>query len=375
MNRKIFFIIPVLLLAVMSCKKDDETTSTSSYLSGTLSFNSRAYITVGTQYTFTPTGVTHPEDKRIGYYWKVSPNSNNESNSDTTLSVSKADTLTSDGSLTFLFAVGEDKRSLSYAELTDYTVTAYAFATDYSNKSASALVTLVKPGFAEDCSLTDTGIDINSDNVFNDSRDDRTYFTSKIGNRTWYKHNNAYYTDSSDTLEVAYYINEPVAADLFGGFYTFEAAKKSCPEGWRLPSDEDWAAAASAMTAKSYSAGENWEGASAVFLSNAKFNGIRLWGYRPEIKIPDSPLFCAFPMGYARDMNKLSASEMQSDDTTPYYASTFDGVQTYGAFWTSTEDPTDPEKAYYRYFVLGDTTVHIGSAYKDSFAINVRCCK
>ena len=65
------------MLALPSCKKDKDSTSTKDYVSGTLTFSSSVptYVRKGDAFSLTPSGITHPgtglaED--VGYYWTVS---------------------------------------------------------------------------------------------------------------------------------------------------------------------------------------------------------------------------------------------------------------------------------------------------------------
>lgn len=37
-----------------------------------------------------------------------------------------------------------------------------------------------------------------------------------------------------------FYDNDPKHGGKYGRLYTWEAAKKACPPGWRLPTDEEW---------------------------------------------------------------------------------------------------------------------------------------
>ena len=67
----ITFIIAAAL-CTLSCKDDDETTVPPS-LSGALDFDLPQYILPETVIEMVPSGVTHPDEGELGYYWRVSP--------------------------------------------------------------------------------------------------------------------------------------------------------------------------------------------------------------------------------------------------------------------------------------------------------------
>jgi uncharacterized protein (TIGR02145 family) len=71
----------------------------------------------------------------------------------------------------------------------------------------------------------------------NDERDGKIYKTITIGNQTWMAQNLAY---SSGSIKCFAYNNDPTLIQKYGGLYNWENANNSCPNGWKLPSNEDW---------------------------------------------------------------------------------------------------------------------------------------
>ncbi|MCK4346591.1 MAG: hypothetical protein KAX05_15005 [Bacteroidales bacterium] len=69
-----------------------------------------------------------------------------------------------------------------------------------------------------------------------DTRDGKHYKTVRIGNQIWMAENLNYITDSGSWN----YFNEECLGEVFGRLYSWETACKSCPEGWHLPTDDEW---------------------------------------------------------------------------------------------------------------------------------------
>lgn len=97
-----------------------------------------------------------------------------------------------------------------------------------------------------------------SDNyeMFLDIRDSAEYRTIELGNQVWMAENLKYLpkVSSHSTLNASdpgYYVyeytgsdvNEAVSAQYYsqlGVLYNFESAQNACPEGWRLPTKDEW---------------------------------------------------------------------------------------------------------------------------------------
>jgi len=108
--------------------------------------------------------------------------------------------------------------------------------------------------------------------VFTDSRDGKKYQTVEIGIQTWMAENLNYDAKGSKC-----YNDEPANCDIYGKLYDWNTATKVCPQGWHLPSDNEWtrltdfAGGKGDMYLKAESGWEDGEGKS--------YNGLDLYGF------------------------------------------------------------------------------------------------
>lgn len=71
-----------------------------------------------------------------------------------------------------------------------------------------------------------------------DDRDNNIYLVKKFGDQWWMGQNLNYNVGEGSYC----FDDDETNCMLKGRLYSFEAAKKACPEGYRLPGDDDWKA-------------------------------------------------------------------------------------------------------------------------------------
>jgi len=70
---------------------------------------------------------------------------------------------------------------------------------------------------------------------FIDERDKQKYKIVRIGEQVWFAENLNYAAEDSKC-----YDNEPANCQKYGRLYDWNTAMRACPNGWHLPSDEEW---------------------------------------------------------------------------------------------------------------------------------------
>lgn len=156
--------------------------------------------------------------------------------------------------------------------------------------------------------LVTTTITAQSNGILIDARDGKkyktvTYTLSKDGPIdaiTWMAENLNFFTEASFCQE-----DSISNCDTYGRLYTWFEAKKVCPKGWHLPSDEEWYQLA------------NVYGGVAVAGKHLKSNGSNKSSFEGLL-------------GGMRDA----------------YDGRFYKLGTAGFFWSATESPNNPDEAY-----------------------------
>ncbi len=74
------------------------------------------------------------------------------------------------------------------------------------------------------------------ESTFKDERDGKEYQIVKIGDVWWMAENLNFESRDGSWC----YDDDPMICNKYGRLYSWEVAVKACPDGWHLPSDEEW---------------------------------------------------------------------------------------------------------------------------------------
>ena len=182
-------------------------------------------------------------------------------------------------------------------------------------------------------------------NSITDTRDGKTYITVKIGTQTWMAENLNYNTNSGSWC----YENNTSNCTKYGRLYDWETAKKVCPSGWHLPSDDEWKKLEMFLgMSKTDADNTGWRGTE----EGKKLKSTS--GWNSSGNGTDAYGFTALPGGYRS------------------YDETFDDVGSHGYWWSSSEYGT--AVAYYRYMRYSYSGVY-RSPNDKTYGFSVRCVR
>ena len=128
----------------------------------------------------------------------------------------------------------------------------------------------------------------------------------------------------------------------------------ACPEGWSVPTNEDWEDLAAAVGGQEYEFMDKWSGLGVVMSSAITLVGLQMWPYSPDNSHTNTSRWNGFPSGNSRDS----------------YGD-FENISTYGMWWSSSE--IDDETAPYRYIYYDSDTFDVYYTDKNTYGVSVRC--
>jgi len=185
-----------------------------------------------------------------------------------------------------------------------------------------------------------------------DSRDNKTYKTIEIGNQIWmaqnlnYKGGRCHQGNGAATSTTTNTDN----CNIYGSLYSWiiATAEGFCPEGWHLPSDDEW-------TILTDYVGES---------AGTKLKATSYWSSSGNGT--DEHGFSALPGGYHNTTQFVSLN------------GNFNNLGNTGYWWSSSTNEADTTQAWYRSISASDNDVIRGSARKTNtypIQYSVRCIK
>lgn len=170
-----------------------------------------------------------------------------------------------------------------------------------------------------------------------DDRDGQKYNLVTIGDQTWMQENLNFYTAKGSF----FYNNDSIRyAETYGRLYVWETAMEVCPQGWQLPSENDW-----------YELEKNLGGVE-IAGGKMKQKGYEFWAY-PNEGATNESRFTALPAGYKNTNNRYSA------------------LGKYASFWSSTYLYMHPSRVLLSY---NNNDLMIYNKPKEN-AYSVRCMR
>ena len=329
---KKYFLLSALacLSFVTACSSDDDE-ETKPYMSGSIANDAPSYASVGDLLTINGSGIFCPED--VKYKWYIAG--------------FLEDTLTA------------QKITVQMPDTTDsFTFVELATHPDYYSSSGSFILYVIDTTFNKSL----TGI-TRSGKSITDSRDGKEYSYVTIGSLDWFSQNLAYRTGTT-------FKNSPIMDGLFGRYYHWDTAtggvagsglgggpQGACPEGWSVPTNEDWEDLAKAMNGgDELPFNDRWEGLGDVASTDAYLLEERLWPYSPKNDHKNTFGWNALPVG-----------------NTTFYHEDVNDYEKYGFWWSSSE--RDGKYAYYRYIYYDLGSFPMNYADKSDFGASVRCVR
>ena len=194
--------------------------------------------------------------------------------------------------------------------------------------------------------------------TFTDPRDGRVYKTVKIGDQVWMAENLNYGEMTTDDKLVpgkkwCYDNDESNCEDGYGGLYTWEVAKKSCPPGWHLPTNEEWEKLFEFVASNVLEPGEDYEDdeeknvAVAGALASCDFDDADSCGFVSM----DSCRFGALPAGWRHPHKSLGFMERQKEAV--WFSATKGEVKQRGVYGYGI-DPSDDGDAFFQTHITPD---------------------
>lgn len=325
-------LILIFSLTIFSCKKKEKDPDDANYMTGVLDFNLPKYLIVSQEVKLSASGITEPKTG-VAYSWNT-PGFSLDS------------------------IAGQAATIIAPSTPGDYTVYVTAKHNDFKSKIVTKYVTIIDPSSKDNFS----GIIKGTDSIV-DNRDGYKYFYRKIGKLYWFT-TNLEWDGAGKQYDSVKALNE-----VFGTLYTWNEAtsgvaasglgngpKGVCPQGWSIPTREDWEDFGTTLAGAPLSFDGTWPGVGEKAAANAYLNQKAIWKYSPNNLKNNTLGWNALPGGNTSNNFKSYAN-----------------INVFGFWWSASEK--DSNNGEYRYIHFDNANFPYNYAGKSFFAASVRCVK
>jgi uncharacterized protein (TIGR02145 family) len=160
----------------------------------------------------------------------------------------------------------------------------------------------------------------------------------RLGGQCWTRRN-----IDTDTPGSICYENDPANCDMYGRLYTWQAAMNVCPQGWRLPTRQDWMQLEQYLLGAGYNheVSENWPWGNAENRLAKSLASKVPWQSSDIEATPGNMPFENNATGFNGYPAGMGGSDIYNPD--PNNVSTI-GLRTIAWWWTSTQGPPEQEE-------------------------------
>ncbi len=334
-----YTVVLAFVLVVFSCKKDDSTTYSNS-MSGSVEYMLPEYTVPGQLVSLHASGILAPQD--VTWYWCSEK-----------LGISENDTVD-----------GPDVSFITPDSLGKYSIAAYAKKTGYYTTSSTKYTNVMDPKIGGE---SIAGI-LEGDGKFTDGRDSLVYYYKRYGRLDWMTQNLRYagagasyqFSDSVTTLFGRLYSwNEATLGEVGSGLG--KGPRGICPEGWSVPTCEDWCDFANAVKPASVTDSlifdDAWAGLAPDISSVLYINGVKFWDYCPDNIQTNTHRWNAIPAGRSFNVH-----------------SSFDQLKYYGFWWVSALSDDDL-RGFFRYLYFDTPDFPVSAADRSNIGMSLRCVR
>ncbi len=332
------FIVAALILSLgfSSCEEDEEILPS---ITGNVSYALPQYAEVGDKFDLVAVGDTDEED--VEFRW-------------TAYNVT-TDTI-----------YGRNFSITIPDSLATYSVSLTLSKDGYYTRTISNYVVAVRLG--EDGSIQ--GVD-SPDTKFVDVRDNNEYGYVTIGELDWFSENLRWKGTDENPIGAGYAKTDIMGETLLGRLYTWNDATGGesaaglgsgvqgvCPEGWSIPTNEDWEDFAKAINGGvALPFVDNWEKLGEKLIPNeALFNDTQIWSYS----------------GVTILSNEYKWNALAGGNSSNNY-NDYKNLFKYGFWWSSTEKSSD--MVGYRYIYFDNPNFPMEYTEKNGLGASVRCVR